>query len=188
MLSAFNYMMGSFDTEFEGSRLPYVGTFLVIVFVVFMIILMLNLLIALMGNTFSMVSEKGLAQWRQEQVSIVLEERLVGGVDVPPCLFVLMGTTAYEEYVEGRDQVDLAHQSSGVYGSGSNGGRRNGESGGDNSPGNGGVTGSSSDKSNVAGYSKRSAVDSMVLEKVQKLESRIDHLVSKLDYIVSKME
>lgn len=174
MLSAFNYMMGSFDTEFEGNRLPVVGTFLVIIFVVFVIILMLNLLIALMGNTFSMVSEKGLAQWRQEQVSIVLEERLVGGVVVPPCLFVLMSTTAFEEYEEGRDQVDMAHKNSTVYSS-------SGSSGSDK------TNGSGSDKGNDVGGSNRS-VDSVVLDKVRNLESRIDNLVSKLDYIASKME
>ncbi len=196
MLSAFNYMMGSFDTEFEGSRVPVLGTFLVIVFVLFVIILMLNLLIALMGNTFSNVSAKGLAQWRQEQVSIVLEENGHGGVsdggssasssnnnkllsapgavEVPPCLYVLMNTTDYEEYVENRDKQDAEiHGSAAVnevvssYSDGKN------ITFGRVPAGAGGMTGD---------------VNSAVLEKVHKLEQKLESLASKLDYIASKME
>lgn len=165
MLSAFDYMMGSFDTEFEGGRVPVLGTLLVVLFVVFMIILMLNLLIALMGNTFSAVSEKGLAQWRQEQASIVLEERLVGGAFVPPCLYVLMGSTAFEEYEETRDATDGVHRSGGVHGSAGGGMGDSGGSGGNDAAGR----------------------DSP-LDRVLKLEQRLDDLGDKLDLIVSKMK
>ena len=187
MLSAFDYMMGSFDTEFEGSRVPVLGTFLVIVFVLFVIILMLNLLIALMGNTFSNVSAKGLAQWRQEQVSIVLEENGRGegsgasssnnntyssgpsGVEVPPCLYVLMNTTDYEEYVENRDKQDADLH----------GGPAANEQI------------SFSDGKTITFGRPESALgneDSAVLDKVRKLEQKLESLASKLDYIASKMD
>lgn len=196
MLSAFNYMMGSFDTEFEGSRVPVLGTLLVIVFVLFVIILMLNLLIALMGNTFSNVSEKGLAQWRQEQVSIVLEENGNGSggkgvshsnnnmgisssrVEVPPCLYVLMNSTDYEEYAENRDRQDAARAAAAA-------GLSSEPS---TLPTSTGITFGRTDSScNGSGVSA-GGVNSAVLEKVRKLEQKLESLTNKLDYIANKMD
>jgi hypothetical protein len=57
-----------------------------------MIILMLNLLIALMGDVFSSVRAKGFAVWRKEQASIIIEEPFFFADEakkVPPFLHVL---------------------------------------------------------------------------------------------------
>jgi hypothetical protein len=56
-----------------------------------MIILMLNLLIALMGDAFAKVRSQGLAVWRQEQASIIIEEAflLPKTLVTPPYLHVL---------------------------------------------------------------------------------------------------
>mgnify|MGYP000557178219 CR=1 FL=1 len=50
------------------------GILLLVMFMFFMMILMLNLLIALMGNSYSKVQEKGLAEWRLGQASMILEQ------------------------------------------------------------------------------------------------------------------
>jgi hypothetical protein len=110
MLSSFDYMLGNFNLQFEGSVAPTLSLCLVIVFVIFMIVLMFNLLIALMGNTFAYVSSKGLAQWRREQASIMVDEQFMrdANLTVPPCLFVLMYTTDFEAYDETRRKQDAA--------------------------------------------------------------------------------
>jgi hypothetical protein len=110
MLSSFDYMLGNFNLQFEGSVAPTLSLCLVIVFVIFMIVLMFNLLIALMGNTFAYVSSKGLAQWRREQASIMVDEQFMrdANLTVPPCLFVLMYTTDFEAYDESRRKQDAA--------------------------------------------------------------------------------
>jgi hypothetical protein len=110
MLSSFDYMLGNFNLQFEGSVAPTLSLCLVIVFVIFMIVLMFNLLIALMGNTFAYVSSKGLAQWRREQASIMVDEQFMrdANLTVPSCLFVLMYTTDFEAYDEARRKQDAA--------------------------------------------------------------------------------
>eukprot|EP01039_Chlorochromonas_danica_P007425 gene7427-8212_t len=75
LINCFMYMLGNIsDFMFEGSVAPSFGSFLVVIFLVIMMILMLNLLIALMGDTFSAVRAEGAALWRKEQASIIYEE------------------------------------------------------------------------------------------------------------------
>jgi WD40 repeat protein len=74
-MNSYLYMLGNFSGDFSGTLNPSLGQFLLAMFMFFMAILMLNLLIALMGETFSSVSEKKLPQWRWEQAVIILEER-----------------------------------------------------------------------------------------------------------------
>lgn len=181
LLSSFNYMMGDFNTQFEGSVSPTLSTVLVVVFVIFMIVLMLNLLIALMGNTFAYVSEKGLAQWRQEQVSIILDEKFMLGTElqVPPCLYVLMNTTDYEEYGELRDlkaaQRAAQHRRSPVTSCADHV-----STGGKSAAAAGAVE-------NVVIDEKLAALETVVMDRVQQLENKLDGLVNKMDYIVSKL-
>ena len=67
--------IGNFDPEaFNGlpGDLQQYGLFLTCLYMMVVVILMLNLLIALMGDSFTQVAENGLAQWRLEQSKIIL--------------------------------------------------------------------------------------------------------------------
>lgn len=75
-ITTFLYMLGQeISADFGHTASPNLGVFLLVLFMLFMMILMLNLLIALMGSTFKAVQNKGLAQWRLEQASMMLEQR-----------------------------------------------------------------------------------------------------------------
>ena len=65
-------MIGGFDSDYSGTTSPELGVVLYILFMVIVALLLLNLLIALMGDSFSAVKEKGIAQWRLEQVICLL--------------------------------------------------------------------------------------------------------------------
>jgi len=70
------YMLGqNIEADFAADTAsPRLGIVLLVAFMFFMMILMLNLLIALMGNSYSKVQEKGLAEWRLGQASMILEQ------------------------------------------------------------------------------------------------------------------
>jgi hypothetical protein len=180
LLSSFDYMMGNFDTQFQGSISPALSTLLVVVFIVFMIILMLNLLIALMGNTFAQVSAKGLAQWRQEQTSIILDELFLveDTLVVPPFLYVIMNTGDFEEYTELRDQQDslsraqkaAAHVAGAVAAHDAHRAAPVGESG------------------HRETIEHLVAVEKKMTERVGKLEEKLESLMYKLDYIAGKLK
>jgi hypothetical protein len=75
-INTFMYMLGQgISADFGHTSSPQLGVFLLVLFMLFMMILMLNLLIALMGNSFEAVHSKGIAQWRLEQASMMLEQR-----------------------------------------------------------------------------------------------------------------
>lgn len=68
------------------------GKCLLIAFMLVMTLLLLNLLIALMGDTFSSVRDQGVARWRKEQASIILDNRFDASnfeltTEVPDLLF-----------------------------------------------------------------------------------------------------
>jgi transient receptor potential cation channel subfamily V protein 6 len=93
-LTSFFYMLGqNIQQDMAGNVSPPLVTLLLIFFMMTMIILMLNILIALMGDAFAKVREKGEAIWRKEQAAIILEEafllpqRIID--DVPSHLHVL---------------------------------------------------------------------------------------------------
>lgn len=92
-LTSFFYMLGqNINQQMPGMIAPGLATFLLVIFMMVMIILMLNLLIALMGDTFATVRAQGLAIWRREQAAIIIEEAFlipVKSKDVPPYLHVL---------------------------------------------------------------------------------------------------
>lgn len=73
-VSAFSYMLGNFDPDgFDGASLESWGIFLSCIYMLIGSILLLNLLIALMGDSYSDVKAKGLAQWRLEQAQLIIE-------------------------------------------------------------------------------------------------------------------
>lgn len=74
LLNSFAFMLGEYDTEsFEGLPLESFGIFLSVVYMLVSAILLLNLLIALMGDSYADVKAKGLAQWRLEQAQLIIE-------------------------------------------------------------------------------------------------------------------
>ena len=73
-LNSYSFMLGGYDpTAFDGAPLQSWATFLAVIYMLVMNLLLLNLLIALMGNTYAVVEEKGNAQWRLEQTQVVLD-------------------------------------------------------------------------------------------------------------------
>jgi WD40 repeat protein len=83
--------------DFTGSVSSSMMTFLMVMFLMMMTILMMNLLIALMADTFAKVHSKGLAIWRKEQASIIVEESFLFSKvlqkKIPPFLHILKYTT-----------------------------------------------------------------------------------------------
>ena len=74
-LNTYLYMLGqNISVDFSATASPRLGIFLLVLFMFLMMILMLNLLIALMGNSYSKVQEKGLAEGRMGQASMILEQ------------------------------------------------------------------------------------------------------------------
>ena len=87
-------MLGAFDpAEFDSGAAPVLSTVFLCLFLLFMMILMLNLLIALMGDTFDKVKSRGKAEWRLEQASIVSEDPSLNDLKIPPFLHVLRYTS-----------------------------------------------------------------------------------------------
>ncbi|KAJ1416212.1 hypothetical protein B484DRAFT_156260 [Ochromonadaceae sp. CCMP2298] len=74
LINSFSFMLGNYDPEaFVGADLESFGNILTAFYMVTMAILLLNLLIALMGDSYGAVKEKGLAQWKYEQAMIITE-------------------------------------------------------------------------------------------------------------------
>jgi hypothetical protein len=61
-----------------------------VVYLLFMMILMLNLLIALMVESYETVASKGMAQWQLEQASIMTEGVILRNMRVAPFVHILM--------------------------------------------------------------------------------------------------
>jgi len=73
-LNSFSFMLGGYDPlGFDGLPLERFAVFLSTFFMLLVSLLLLNLLIALMGDSYADVREKGLAQWRLEQVNLIIE-------------------------------------------------------------------------------------------------------------------
>jgi hypothetical protein len=106
---SFMFMMGqNVDPNvFQDSASFPLCMALLILFMLFMVVLMLNLLIALMSDSYATVTEKGLAQWRWEQASIILEDTNTQNEKVPPYLHVLQYTSALR-FSEDSDTVHVS--------------------------------------------------------------------------------
>jgi hypothetical protein len=93
-LTSFLFMLGqgtNADWTSNTVSKPF-STILLVIFVTFMSILLLNMLIAQMGDSFGIVRGKGPGQWRFEQASILLEQWFLINKEVnnaPPFLHVL---------------------------------------------------------------------------------------------------
>lgn len=103
LLNSYLYMLGNAESDFEGTASPSLSTLLLVLFLFFMAILMLNLLIALMGQSFASVSDKGLAQWRLEQASIILDQMFTVTSDkliLEPYVYVLRYNADLDKSIE----------------------------------------------------------------------------------------
>lgn len=74
LLNSFTFMLGGYDPfAFSNAPLESFALFLSCIYMLIVSILLLNLLIALMGDSYGDVREKGLAQWRLEQCQLIIE-------------------------------------------------------------------------------------------------------------------
>mmetsp|Transcript_34852 Transcript_34852/g.65001 ORF Transcript_34852/g.65001 Transcript_34852/m.65001 type:complete len:544 (-) Transcript_34852:86-1717(-) len=82
-VNSFSYMLGNFEADsFAGLPLENFALLMSCLFMMIVAILLLNLLIALMGDTYGYVSSRGLAQWRLEQLDYVVENSHSKSTDV----------------------------------------------------------------------------------------------------------
>ena len=96
LFNSFLTIMGAFTPNFDNSANPDFGTFLTCIFMMTCMIIMLNVLIALMGDTFSTVRSLGLAAWRQEQATVIFEQSFGLSEEtlyVPPHIHILQYTS-----------------------------------------------------------------------------------------------
>jgi hypothetical protein len=101
LLNSFLFMLGNFNADFEGTASPVIATIILVQFLLFMSILMLNLLIALMGESFNQVSQNGLGQWRLELAATLIEQRHLLAVNeevngINNCMYVIKYTSELE--------------------------------------------------------------------------------------------
>jgi WD40 repeat protein len=74
LINSFSFMLGGYDPlAFDSVPLESFALLLSCVYMLIVSILLLNLLIAMMGDSYSDVREKGLAQWRLEQCQLIIE-------------------------------------------------------------------------------------------------------------------
>lgn len=101
-LSSFDFMLGNSDSDFSGTSSKVLATLLYVMFMIIVALLLLNLLIALMGESFSRVNEKGPAQFRYEQAKIILELDCVNWdkSNPPNSIHILKRATDFEENTE----------------------------------------------------------------------------------------
>ena len=74
LLLSFTFMLGEYDPfAFTGAKLESFAVFLSTIYMMILSILLLNLLIAYMADSYSAVKAKGLAQWKLQQAQIIKE-------------------------------------------------------------------------------------------------------------------
>jgi WD40 repeat protein len=74
LLNSFSFMLGGYDPlAFDSVPLESFALLLSCLYMLIVSILLLNLLIAMMGDSYGDVREKGLAQWRLEQCQLIIE-------------------------------------------------------------------------------------------------------------------
>jgi len=75
LYQVYRSMFGDTVTDYHGTSSNKLGIVLFVSFTVIVTLLLLNMLIALMGDTFGEVKAKGIAQFRLEQASIIYEQQ-----------------------------------------------------------------------------------------------------------------
>jgi hypothetical protein len=189
LLNSFLFMLGNFNAEFDGTASPVIATMLLVLFLLFMSILMLNLLIALMGESFNRVSSNGLGFWRLELASTLLEQRHLLSENFDEnaalkCLYVVKYTSAIK-FQEVLDNHKFESESSVMYG----------KDFGDNIV----TTGQTGPSISSGGQSSSSAVarcgptafmlgDSASTARIASLEAKIDKLEANINKLLEALE
>ena len=74
LLNSYVFMLGGFDpTQFAGSPVEGFAVFLSVIFMLIVSIILLNLLIAIMGNSYGIVQEHTKQQYRWEQAASIVD-------------------------------------------------------------------------------------------------------------------
>ena len=73
-VSAFNYMVGNSSFPLVGTSNPELATFLAVMLVVVTTILLLNLLISIMSNTYQKIQANADTEWRRKLCGIMIEQ------------------------------------------------------------------------------------------------------------------
>jgi len=99
LLNTFYLMLGMFNPDMSSTVSQELGYVLVILFSLFIIILMLNLLIALMNDSYGKIQKNYIAQWRYEQTRVILDEVDQFYVDttIPSYIHVLQSIDSIEK-------------------------------------------------------------------------------------------
>ena len=74
LYTAYMTMLGGYDPNFDGSVSVSFSSFLLCVFMMAMVIVMLNILIALMSDTFSQSRSQVIALWQREKATIIFDQ------------------------------------------------------------------------------------------------------------------
>ena len=75
IINAFLYMMGQSQlSQMQGSSSPKLAQFILCLFIFVSAILLLNLLIALMNNSYTAIQEMQIAEWHRECAKIMVEQ------------------------------------------------------------------------------------------------------------------
>jgi hypothetical protein len=107
-------MLGAWTPDFTDSASPDFGSFLTCIMMMTIMIIMLNVLIALMGDTFSTARSMGLALWRKEQATVTFDQSFALSEDtiyVPPHIHVLQYTSDVAITVGTNNLVEMVEAS-----------------------------------------------------------------------------
>jgi len=75
LINSFSFMLGGFDPgAFAGIEVEGFAQFLSVIFMLIVSLLLLNLLIAIMGNSYGIVQERTKQQYRWEQASSIVDQ------------------------------------------------------------------------------------------------------------------
>jgi hypothetical protein len=88
LLNIFFYTLGEGNYDFSKTSAPILGIVLLVVFLVIVYVLLLNILVALMSDTFTRIQSNGLAQWRLELCRTILDQQHVFIKDAKPDQYI----------------------------------------------------------------------------------------------------
>jgi hypothetical protein len=89
LLRCYNNMSGADYGAVEGTALPHLTIFLLVIFVAITTILLLNLLIAIMGNAYNEIQENMDAEARLQRCCVILDQIRFWEVKTPKHVFCL---------------------------------------------------------------------------------------------------
>eukprot|EP00947_MAST-08B_sp_MAST-8B-sp1_P002567 g2567.t1 len=75
LISRFSGSLGDVDFESARESEPFWGEFILVLFIIFAVLLLLNLLIAVMSEAYNEIKEVAAARWAYVQMEMLLEER-----------------------------------------------------------------------------------------------------------------